>query len=195
MDVLEEHSHKECVCLGEWLRSANKILNFSDISKREFAWAIQTTLEKGKRKKQNVMLIGPTNCGKSFLLNPLKDISNAFVNPANSTFACVGAETAEIVHLNDFRWDEKIIAWADMLTLLEGAPVHIAAPILQRIFYGQILTQYFALPMPGSENMIMVRWMNWKPKWQMPNGSPFRVVTSFVSQKKPLHVANVSPYF
>ena len=164
MDVLEEHSHKECVCLGEWLRSANKVLNLNDISKREFAGAIQTALEKGKRKKQNVMLKGPTNYGKSFLLNPLKDISNAFVNPPNSTFACVGAETAEIVHLNDFRWNEKIIAWADMLTLLEGAPVHIAAPILQRIFYGQRITQYFALPMPGSENMIMVRRMNWKPK-------------------------------
>ena len=107
MDVLEEHSHKECVCLGEWLRSANKILNFNDISKREFAGAVQTGLEKGKRKKQNVMLTGPTNYGKSFLLNPLKDICNAFVNPPNSTFACVGAETAEIVHLNNFRWNEK----------------------------------------------------------------------------------------
>ena len=103
MDILEEHFHKECVCLGEWLRSANKILDFNNISKREFARAIRTALEKGRGEKQNVMLTGPTNCGKSFLLNPLKDIFNAFVNPANSTFAWVGAETAETVYLNDFR--------------------------------------------------------------------------------------------
>ena len=103
MDILEEHFHKECVCLGEWLRSANEILNFNNISKREFARAIRTALEKSRGEKQNVMLTVPTNCGKSFLLNPLKDIFNAFVNPANSTFAWVGAETAETVYLNDFR--------------------------------------------------------------------------------------------
>ena len=84
LDILEEHSHKECVCLGEWLRSANKILEFNDILKREFARAIRTALEKGRGKKQNVMLTDPTNCGKSFLLNPLKDIFNAFVNPVRS---------------------------------------------------------------------------------------------------------------
>ena len=128
MDILEEHSHKECVCLGEWLRSENEILNFNNISKREFTREIRTALDKGRGKKQNAMLAGPTNCGKSILLNPLKDIFNAFVNPANSTFAWVGAETAEIVYLNDFRWNEKIMTWADMLNLLEGAPVHIAAP-------------------------------------------------------------------
>ena len=38
-------SHKECVCLGEWMRSENKILNFNNILKREFPRAIQTALE------------------------------------------------------------------------------------------------------------------------------------------------------
>ena len=68
VDILEEHSHKECVCLGEWLRSANEIFNFNDISKREFARAIRTALEKGRRKKQSIILAGTTNCGKSFIL-------------------------------------------------------------------------------------------------------------------------------
>ena len=60
MDILEKHFHKEYVCLGEWLRSANMI-NFYDILKKEFAIAIQTTLEKCRGKKQNVMLTGPRN--------------------------------------------------------------------------------------------------------------------------------------
>ena len=68
MDILEEHSHKECVCLGEWLRSANEIFNFNDISKREIARAIRTALEKGRGKKQNIMLADKRNCGKSFIL-------------------------------------------------------------------------------------------------------------------------------
>ena len=29
--LIEPHFHKKCVCLGEWLRSANEILNFNDI--------------------------------------------------------------------------------------------------------------------------------------------------------------------
>ena len=74
------------------------------------------------------MLTGPRNCGKFLLLIPLKDIFNAFVNPVNSTFTWVRVETAETVYLNDFGWNEKIMASADMPNLLEGAPVHIAAP-------------------------------------------------------------------
>ena len=51
------------------------------------------------------------------------------------------------------------MAWADMLNLLEGAPVHIPAPKTHfaEDIYGQRILQYFALPMLGSENMIMVK--------------------------------------
>ena len=37
-------------------------------------------------------------------------------------------EQAEIIFLNDFRWSEKLISWQDLLKLLEGGAVHIAAP-------------------------------------------------------------------
>ena len=43
-------------------------------------------------------------------------------------FAWVGAKTVEIVYLNDFLWNKKSMAWADILNLLEGAPVYIPAP-------------------------------------------------------------------
>jgi len=128
MEILDEISHSQCVCEGQWLQSANEILSLNDISKRQFVQAVKTALLKGRGKKQNVMLTGPTNCGKSFLFDPLKAIFKAFVNPANGTFAWVGAESAEVVYLNDFRWSEKLMGWTDLLNLLEGAPVHISAP-------------------------------------------------------------------
>ena len=62
------------------------------------------------------------------MLSPLKTIYNTFCNPATGTFAWVGAEEAEIILLNDFRWKSSIIAWADMLQLLEGDIVHLPAP-------------------------------------------------------------------
>lgn len=67
------------------------------------------------------------NCGKTFLLNPLKVIYSSFSNPASTSFAWVGAEKAEIIFLNDFRWSPSIIQWHDFLLLLEGQLVHSPA--------------------------------------------------------------------
>lgn len=64
------------------------------------------------------------NCGKSFILSPL----NVFCNPATGSFAWIGAEDAEIIYLNDFRWHPKIIARADLQLALEGDTVHLPAP-------------------------------------------------------------------
>ena len=45
-------------------------------------------------------------------------------------FICldIGAEEAEIIYLNDFRWHPKIIAWPQFLQALEGDTVHLTAP-------------------------------------------------------------------
>ena len=37
-------------------------------------------------------------------------------------------EDAELIYLNNFRWNEKIISWQDLLRLLEGDSVHFPAP-------------------------------------------------------------------
>jgi hypothetical protein len=74
------------------------------------------------------MIVGPANCGKTFLLQPLTNIYKAFSNPATGSFAWVGVEESEIIFLNDFRWTEKVITWQDLLQLLEGDKVHIPAP-------------------------------------------------------------------
>ena len=51
-----------------------------------------------------------------------------FCNPACTSFAWVGAEDAECIFLNDFRWSSQIIQWHDFLLLLEGQMVHLPAP-------------------------------------------------------------------
>ena len=74
------------------------------------------------------MITGPANCGKTFLLNPLNTIFKTFTNPATGTFAWVGAEKAEVIFLNDFRWSPQVLPWQDLLLLLEGQLVHLPAP-------------------------------------------------------------------
>ena len=82
----------------------------------------------GRSKETNILIIGPANCGKTFLLKPLQKIFQCFSNPATGTFAWVGVEECEVIFLNDFRYDQKIIAWQDFLKLLEGDEVKFAAP-------------------------------------------------------------------
>ena len=87
-----------------------------------------TALEKGRGKYRNIMIIGPANCAKTFLLKPLSVIYNTFCNPATGSFAWVGVQDKECIFLNDFRWSQQLLPWHDLLLLLEGEIVHFPAP-------------------------------------------------------------------
>ena len=107
---------------------AGQVLQHNDISPNEFSQAVRNVLEQGRGKYRNVSLKEPTNCGKTFLLNPLNIMFRTFTNPTTTTFAWLGTETAKVIFLNDFRWCSQIIPWHDLLLLLEGQKVHLPAP-------------------------------------------------------------------
>ena len=100
-----------------------------------FIKAVRLLLQMGWGKYRNIIIPGPASCGKSFFLNPLTIIYQAFVNPAQNAFAWIGAEKIEIVYVNDLRWNDKFIPWNKFLQLLEGVEGHLAVPktIPQRI--------------------------------------------------------------
>ena len=115
-------------CNGEWLTTALTTLRNNSIGIGEFSRAVTLLLEKGCSKYCNIMLVDPTNCGKTFLLQPLNCIFNCFQNPATSSFAWVGVENTELIILNHLRWSPRLITWQDFLLLLEGQPKHLPAP-------------------------------------------------------------------
>lgn len=130
IDILREAKDKGCCegCEGKWLEAAERLVESNGIPLQFFCQSVFTALEKGRGKYQNIYIHGPANCGKTFILSPLKLVYEAFCNPATGSFAWVGAEEAEIIFLNDFRWSAKVIAWADLLQALEGDIVHLPAP-------------------------------------------------------------------
>ena len=69
-----------------------------------------------------------SNCGKSFLLQPLELIFNCFTSPAQGKYAWTGLDEAEVAFLNDFRWSKELIACHELLNLLEGAPCKLGRP-------------------------------------------------------------------
>ena len=74
---------------------------------------MRNALIKGRQKNYNILIVGPTNCGKSFLLDPLELIFNAFVNPATIKYSWINLENKEVAFLDDFRWSPESITWSE----------------------------------------------------------------------------------
>ena len=128
--IIQENAAKDCVagCGGTWLEMAYEVLRNNKINVHYFACALRTAFKKGRQKNVNILIVGPTNCGKSFLLNPIELVFKTFVNPASSRYAWVGLDECEVAYLNDYRWNAENIAWKDFLLLLEGQTVHLPRP-------------------------------------------------------------------
>jgi len=130
MDTIREYRREDCVrdCEGQWFEMAMQVLRQNRVHPHVFAEALRNLLEKGRGKYRNLMIVGPGNCAKTFLLKPLQDMFETFSNPSVDKFAWLGAESAEIIFLNDIRWKSEMIAWKELLLLLEGQIVHLPAP-------------------------------------------------------------------
>ena len=130
MEVFQQHLNEPCVetCAGSWFACAKEVLKNNGINVYTYADSIRRCLRKGKQKQNNIMLVGPTNCGKFFLFDPLEMIFKTFVNPSSTSYAWVGLDEHEVAYLNDFRYSQECIKWSDFLVLLEGHTVNLTRP-------------------------------------------------------------------
>ena len=81
-------------------------------------------------KNKNLIITGPANCAKTFILKPLKLIfsDSIFESPDNNNHAWAGSEKAKVFLLNDSRKTKDLNLWNDMLVLLAGETVKLTAP-------------------------------------------------------------------
>lgn len=141
VEILHEYADDEtqCVCHGGvWLALAMDLLRKNQISLNDFCSKMFRAILVGRKKHVNIMITGPSNCGKTFLLEPLNVIyRNRVLNtPASSMFGWKGVEDAHIIYLNDFRWVNPetnpkvgVIMWDAFLRLLEGNHCSLPAPM------------------------------------------------------------------
>lgn len=134
MEVLREVLRGSCVpgCEQRWFRSAIEILEHNRIDVLTYAQSMRVLLEKGRGKRRNIMIIGPKDSGKTFLMDPIRFIFKTFLNPADDKYTWQDAEHCEAMFFNDFRWSKSMIRWNDLLVLLEGHPVRFPVPKNQR---------------------------------------------------------------
>ena len=130
MEVLQEASGFNCVpgCNGAWFNCAIEVLTQNCVNPVLFAASMRDLLQKGRGKHRNIMVIGPKDSAKTFLFTPLQVLFKVFSNPSNDKYAWIGADEAEVIFLNDFRWSNEKIDWDSFLHLLEGQPCHLPAP-------------------------------------------------------------------
>ena len=126
-ELLLEEVWKDCVkgCNGRWFTMAIKVLALNDIDSAKFSQSLLKLLKNGRGKNQNILITGPPNCAKTFLLRPLCEVFRTFSNPAVNKYCWVGAEESEVIFLNDFRWSREMITWQALLLLLEGIPSYM----------------------------------------------------------------------
>ena len=191
LQILQDTAKQECSagCNGEWIRCAIEVLRNNNVNKAEFSRSVQELLEKGRGKYRNVMITGPANCGKTFILKPLTLIYDTFSNPASGSFAWIGVQEKECIFLNDFRWSTQLIPWHNLLLMLEGELVHLPAPKTHFSKDIQLVkdTPIFCTtkrPLLYVKNgiiddretdMMAVRWKMFEFKYQIPEESQRRI--------------------
>ena len=111
------------ICIGKWLQAACQVLSWNSINKFVFPAAVR---EKGRKKHLSIFLVGPSNCGKGSILEPLEQIFNCFTNPGQGKYAWIGLDEAEVAYISNFCWSKELISWQELLDLLEGAPCKLS---------------------------------------------------------------------
>ena len=139
IERVKEALSKDCIanCNKAWYECATEGLRLTNIAIGSYAMSLRDSLKHGRGKFKNVILVGPANCGKTFMLKPVKcsfKESEMFENPFSDKFEWVGAEQASVLILQNYRWSKESSAWKDLPLLLEGETVTLPAP---KTFYAE----------------------------------------------------------
>ena len=131
---IQQHPTGQRICEGMWLSSA-EVLAQNNIQYENFASTIKNALILGCRKETNILLYGPADCDKTFLLKAVcKILPNIFLNPASSTFGWMGVENSNLIFLNNLRQKcpgskHGNTEWQDLLNMLDWLPITLPAPM------------------------------------------------------------------
>ena len=70
LEFLQKFVEDPCTkgCNGRWLQCGEQILLWNDVSRKAFSEAVINVLEKGRGKFRNILLKGPANIAKRFLV-------------------------------------------------------------------------------------------------------------------------------
>ena len=131
--LLEEYlANNSCSCVTEdqCYGLMKVILRENDLDgpwQKEVLGALRT----GRAKQRNLCLLGPPDCGKSFLLKGLEAVYRTYTRPEGGSYQLEDLLGSELVFLNDFEYNAEAkdwMPWDYFKNFLEGASVKVGCP-------------------------------------------------------------------
>ena len=125
-----------CTCDGAWIPGAKWVLqnNHEDIA--VFCKDVCRALEVGARRGTNMALVGAPGSGKSMLFEPFDGIYKVMGKPqSGSSFPLAGAIGATVLVWQDWKHDDKTVAFEDLLSFFVGELVDIRVPHQRNVSY------------------------------------------------------------
>ncbi|KAF4682463.1 hypothetical protein FOZ60_010552 [Perkinsus olseni] len=124
MQILEETADSDvCACNGVTSSAIETILTRNEVPVHSFVRAIRRTLINGRSRNHNLMLAGPSACGKSYLIKHISVLFKAVgLSSGSYPLAILDECKPEIFVLDDFRVYQQQAGFAisDCLCFLEG---------------------------------------------------------------------------
>ena len=133
-----------CSCRGAWAAHAERILVANGVVVASFFREVAHLLRVGRHPTARVLVLAGRygGEGKSFLLAPLRGIfGHDYVqeSPQRGNFPLLGIEDKRIALLDDWRFNDDVIAMSTQLLWFEGKPVPVARPQNQSSYVGHLL--------------------------------------------------------
>lgn len=127
VEILHRTTRLDCVCNKKWWPAAEEIFRRNLLVSPPFRMKLVEALQKGVCKGNIVMVIGESDCAKSFLLEPLSLIYATFNKPGkNTSFPLEKLPQYELVLWNEFTFDKSLMSWEDLLNWMDGKGFEIA---------------------------------------------------------------------
>ena len=119
VEILEEAATTACVCDSNFGQHAYMYHRMKEILQKNnldgpFQAAVFDALRRGRAKDRNIFTVGPSDSGKSTLVKGLGLIFRFYKPPdpaGKPTFPLSTLPGKELILLNEFKWDERIISW------------------------------------------------------------------------------------
>ena len=144
LDQLYAAGASTCICQGHWVQRAMQAFSLNGIAPEAFCQQVFRLLRDGRRADVPVMvLMGRFGGeGKSFLLAPLRSVfgpSHVQATPQRGSFPLLGLEAKKVVLLDDWCFDEAVLALPTQLLWYEGKPFPLPRPQNNSQYNGHLL--------------------------------------------------------
>lgn len=123
-------------------------------------YCCQFTPGKGPQKASKYLPFWTFQLWKSFLLEHLERFFNSFVNTAQNKYVSTELDEVEVAYITNSHWTKELIAWPELLNLLEDAHCKPSHP--ENVFVTDLqIPLSYSIPICTTRIRAIECWSSW----------------------------------